>query len=317
VKGISEKYRSINIQLTEKCNLSCPYCFAGTTDGESVSMDSNDVRSIVVFCQENEIKSVKITGGEPFLYPYATDVINNLVTFTNVTVLSNLTIDNCLTKIAAPSSIALLVNVNDKEQYTKSQYETFCTNLEYAISHGFDIVLGKTMYREPFDCSNIIELCVKNGLKNMRLSHASPSNRVRNVWLDSKALSGMYRYIYEIRKELVSKGINVIFDCPVCACKIDKDVFETLNALWGISTHCKPRISITSRMTLESCYSTKGMVGGLPFESFSTFIDMADYMESDWNTMSAKMPNDCGCSDNCEQFIPGSFCGCPSALRSS
>jgi hypothetical protein len=178
-------------------------------------------------------------------------------------------------------------------------------------------VLGKTIYKEPFDCSNIIELCVKHGFKKMRLSHASPSNGVKNVWLERDELSDMYRYIYEIREELVTKGIYVIFDCPICACEIDKEVFEALNTLWGISTHCKPRISITSRMTLESCYSTKGMVGGLPFNSFSTFSEMVNYMESDWAKMASKISNDCGCLDNCEQFILEGFCGCPSALRSS
>ncbi len=58
--------KEITIQLTEKCNLSCEYCFAENKRGSEISAD--DLNYFIDFCKKNAVESIHVTGGEPTLY---------------------------------------------------------------------------------------------------------------------------------------------------------------------------------------------------------------------------------------------------------
>jgi len=64
------------ITITRNCNLRCSFCYAKETGYiENEIIEYEDIKKIVDFCNEAEIKIVVLTGGEPTLYPRIIDVV--------------------------------------------------------------------------------------------------------------------------------------------------------------------------------------------------------------------------------------------------
>lgn len=70
----------IDLVLTEKCNLQCKHCFQESTPFNP--FDFSPIEKLIAFCDEIEelnIKSLKITGGEPLVYPDIKKLLQHLV----------------------------------------------------------------------------------------------------------------------------------------------------------------------------------------------------------------------------------------------
>ena len=69
----------LTINITNQCNLDCKYCFVGSSKyGQNSPCVKSILNSIGNICSAYEkVKSIKIFGGEPFLYP---DEIDEIIT---------------------------------------------------------------------------------------------------------------------------------------------------------------------------------------------------------------------------------------------
>lgn len=66
------------IQLTERCNLHCEHCFvAAESTGKMIDYEKFE-KQLVPQLVKNSVKKVTLTGGEPFVYPKLTNVIELL-----------------------------------------------------------------------------------------------------------------------------------------------------------------------------------------------------------------------------------------------
>lgn len=64
---------NVDWQLTSKCNRKCPYCF-GPADIDDLPL--SDTKSIVDILEKSGAKQIGLTGGEPLLYPYISELID-------------------------------------------------------------------------------------------------------------------------------------------------------------------------------------------------------------------------------------------------
>lgn len=61
---------TLRLVLTTECNYKCKYCFAeGEKDKEKRFLDIEDLKKILLISKEFGITNIKLTGGEPLLYP--------------------------------------------------------------------------------------------------------------------------------------------------------------------------------------------------------------------------------------------------------
>lgn len=60
--------------LTSRCNFKCPYCRGLRMEG-SKDLSLEKAKSIIDFWAENNIQNVRLSGGEPTVYPYLKDII--------------------------------------------------------------------------------------------------------------------------------------------------------------------------------------------------------------------------------------------------
>lgn len=64
------KLNQCTITLTRNCNLRCGFCYAKETEYlRDDSIESENLKRIIDFCDEAEVKYIVFTGGEPTLYP--------------------------------------------------------------------------------------------------------------------------------------------------------------------------------------------------------------------------------------------------------
>lgn len=80
--------RLVTIEVTEKCNFSCPHCYLGTRSKKN--FPENKIEPLANDLFEAGVRLVDLTGGEPFLYPHLSTFLETFTSnFEVVTILSN------------------------------------------------------------------------------------------------------------------------------------------------------------------------------------------------------------------------------------
>lgn len=298
--------RDIIIKVNNNCMLRCPYCFAYEETQRELS--NIDMQKLLRFCRENNLESVKITGGEPFLYSHIIEFINTITEFADVMVFSNLMVKNCLSKLNKKDRIKLLVNINEPSFYTNTQYETLMNNLSYAVESGITIVPGRTFYHEPFELSDIVSLCERYSLKTIRVSQANPTISKTNTWLTALDINGFLHYMQSINEELDEKGICIDFDCPIAPCVVDGDVYQYFYSRNVLASKCGAKLVVNPDLTIEHCYITAPIAAGNNIFEYESYEKAMDYLDQKLALHREKnITSRCRvCAHKCE-LIP---CGC-------
>ena len=275
---IDNLYREIAIQLIKSCNLNCPYCFADKEPHSAIS--NRDLEQFISFFKKNELSSLKITGGEPFLFNGIYDFISKFDKNIPIIIFSNLTIDKCVCKLP-DRNITILVNVNDKSILKEDKWKTLEENIHMAINKKIRIILCKTFYKPNFDISEILYLADKYHIKKIRFSQSSPKSDKNNIWYEFDETMEMYKYIYNIyTNTLKPKNIKIQFDCPVAPCIISPELFDYFSAEECIKAVCRSRLFITSDLRVHHCYVTANYIGGRRLDSFESYEAAFDYIDN-------------------------------------
>lgn len=303
---IDNLYREIAIQLIQSCNLDCPYCFA--EKNSNLEIPNKELEQFISFFKKNKLNSLKITGGEPFLFKGIYDFISRFDKETPIIIFSNLTINKCVEKLP-DRNITILVNVNDKDMLKERIWHILEENICIAKNKRIRIILCKTFYKSKFDISEMLYLADKFDIKKMRFSQSSPKSDKKNIWYEFNKTTEMYEYIYNIYNTILKpRNIKIQFDCPVAPCKISSEIFDFFNAEECIKAVCRSRLFITSDFRVHHCYVTANYIGGKRLDSFDSYETAFDYIDKQIKDFNNKNHND-ACRE-CRyygEYIP---CGC-------
>jgi pyruvate-formate lyase-activating enzyme len=94
----------VDIEITNKCNLDCIYCFGPEYSNSDKDMPLDFWYSVLDFLSRTNCKCVVISGGEPTLYPYLIDVL----------------------KFAKNKGLSVLLATNGLDEQTIIQCSLFC-----------------------------------------------------------------------------------------------------------------------------------------------------------------------------------------------
>lgn len=76
-----QEFKQAEIVLTQACNLRCSFCFEKEWGYRPENtMQYEDLKRVVDFCNDAEIKYLFLTGGEPLLYPHLLDILKYIQT---------------------------------------------------------------------------------------------------------------------------------------------------------------------------------------------------------------------------------------------
>lgn len=82
--------RAASIEITEKCNLKCRYCYGGFAPNKSTSLDYEETVNLFKVLKERNVKTLELTGGEPTVNPDFDKILEEACKqFEMVTIMTN------------------------------------------------------------------------------------------------------------------------------------------------------------------------------------------------------------------------------------
>ena len=170
---------TIRIVLTTSCNYQCKYCFAeGEQDRQVRIIPLEKLKPILKIAKEFGINKIKLTGGEPLLYPHIEELLEYIREIeipyvdltTNISMLNEETIE--LLNRYHVNALTLSLNTLNKDKYEYlsgfSNFELVKENLERTINEfqgkiRINCIIFDEKYEEK-DYEEIINLCLENNL---------------------------------------------------------------------------------------------------------------------------------------------------------
>ncbi len=178
---------TLRIVLTTQCNYKCKYCFAeGEEDKQIRVIPLEKLKPVLKIAKEFGINKIKLTGGEPLLYPEMKELLAYIreIDIPYVDLTTNISLLNerniALLNQYHVNALTLSLNTLEKEKYEYlsgfSDFELVKENLERTIKKftgkvRINCVIFDERYDEK-DYQAIIRLCQENNL-GMRLIEPS------------------------------------------------------------------------------------------------------------------------------------------------
>lgn len=256
-----------NIALLNRCNLKCPYCFADNyTAGERDDIDINTFTQLLDFSEVD--REVGIIGGEPLLHKNIDtflEILKNDMRFMRATVFTNgIFIDKHLSSLIHPKFI-ILINVNDKNDIGKSNFEKIDNNIGLLIDNSMkrNVTLGINVYKENQDFSDFLYLVKKYGFTKIRVSVVIPHEKSEG---GINYFYKMKNTLFKLYRELKRLNVSPCYDCnaiPECVYTDEEKLFlKTLpfandheRAIFmGERSVCSPVIDLYPDLTATRCF---------------------------------------------------------------
>ena len=255
------------------------------------------------FCLNTKIDCVHITGGEPSLHPFFSEMTSNIASIYPVVLYSNMvyrTFD-----VENGENIFILANYN-KRSCNDKEWKMYCDNIENARRLRSRIAIGLTLYDDNYidDIKNVISFCIDNNIRHIRLSQ-SVSLGYNCKGLNKNQIVDLYNFVSLNICQWSSKGLKVYFDCPVPPCYINNEDFYNLKKYQAISSSCLPKAFVTCGLRVTHCYSTMG--DNMPPLQAFTNIDQIKIFS---RKLILEKTHSRRCFNGCH-FRKGSPCGCP------
>lgn len=170
---------TLRIVLTTECNYKCKYCFAeGEKNKEKRILKLDDLKEIIKVGKEFGITNIKLTGGEPLMYPQM-DALLAEIRKLNIPYVDMTTNISCLNEeniemLNKYNVNALTLSLNSLEE---KRYQELCNYSNFQlIKNNLNNVVNKFKGKIRINCivfdykysiddyDNIVEFCKKNNL---------------------------------------------------------------------------------------------------------------------------------------------------------
>lgn len=240
---------TIRLVLSSVCNFKCKFCFAEGEDKNPRTLDLDYIKKILRISKEFGIKNIKLTGGEPLLYPQLEELLAfiNEEGFTYLDITTNVSLldDKAIELLNKYSVYALTLSLSafDANKYAEitgfDGFEKIIKNILNAKSKfKGHLRVNSVVFDEDFDLEEykrIIQFCTENSfglrivepttVKDLAITQNHLAfNRVKEYlkntyskFLKSKCDSVEY-YFYENNKYITV--MNSLCDNKLCsACK--------------------------------------------------------------------------------------------------
>jgi radical SAM protein with 4Fe4S-binding SPASM domain len=179
--------QSFSLELTNRCNLECSYCYGNYKRAKGIFFDYNKVEPLFKNLRDKGVLIIELTGGEPLLHPHFKDILF-LATkfFERINILSNGVLFN--------DEIFALIEENKNKMYLQISIDGCSEETNYKIrkvKNSWSKTLNaikklrdlNVFYRVPFMITTnnlhetvpVCELFRKEKLKNLIFSPVSSS----------------------------------------------------------------------------------------------------------------------------------------------
>lgn len=320
------KLRDVTINVTNNCNLRCPYCFENNKN--ELKMNEDTIKKVIDKCYENYLLTndakfpfvVNFFGGEPFLnfsvietaMKYAKEKGYN-ITFgvtTNLTILDDHMID-----IIEEYELGILVSIDGiraiHNRNRCNSYDKVKENVEKLMGRHLGYLLEARMTILPEDVDRLLESI--QSIVDMGIVNIAPVPVTDVIWspnqlLDlERNLNKVWDWLFDIyNNEENQKNISIKFieDYIENVLMIPLNEYQTKVCSAGTFTSCSIGVTgdiLPCHQRHSVSYRYKDLVMG-------NILEDTDIKEVEFNNGTIKG------AFNCDECIAKSVCkgGCPS-----
>lgn len=218
---------SVTLNVTEKCNLSCAYCFARTARHEAVHMPAEMVVDLVHDLNKRGVWRIVLGGGEPFLHPNMIEILTKILRrHIGIALITNgIPIENCFNELVKlgeeyPRFLKLQVSVDgptvEIHNRHRKQGEKVFEIVRKLAAAGVDIQLATVVTKLNIESAHKIVDVFYPAIKQFHYMQLMPSRLLWENGLDLWPDPGKMQKLWEVlrKREKQLNGIHIsIPDC--------------------------------------------------------------------------------------------------------
>lgn len=252
----------INIFVTYRCNLSCPYCFARDMKGEFPhDMGEEAFSALLDWLVSGGVPAASFIGGEPTLHPRLPEMLERTASAGISTVLfTNGLFAPDLVERIAPHVSNVVVNYNEPHTYADGLWEKLNANLHALRMRNVRITFSKNFSRQSSQYGYLLEGIERHNVRSVRYDISRPAVSGSNDHFTLDDTRQVIATIVGFVKQCEALGVRTGLDCSVRFCdmrKEDRQYLERVSAKFtGI---CHPSLDVHPDLSASYCLPLSGV----------------------------------------------------------
>lgn len=233
-----EAERQLMVFITERCNLSCAYCFSAAHQPREMPLA--DFKTILKWAGLNNIKNITLCGGEPTLHRNFDNILqmmaeNNVKTY----FASNLTIDCRPFNYFHPGVIRMIfVHITDAILKDPLLKKRVFENIRWAKEQEIELIFRTNISQTPPPVDEWFHLMDETGIRTLNTALTFPAREGKNEYVSLNAFEEQIETIRSIAERAYSNNIRFSFSKPVPLCLFDRTTQYHLMANQQIQSLC-------------------------------------------------------------------------------
>ena len=229
----------VSWDITHNCNLRCKHCYFSSKQlSDTTAFSKDEAIQFVRHIAEKKVFHLALAGGEPLLYPYISDVINEATSNGMLVAMSTnaMLLDDSLAKqLKKAGLVSLQISLDGATESTndmirgKGSYKKTLAGIKVAKENGFKILLAfvilKTNYHEIEDVFKLairlgaygikVQTFIENGLGEINKDELLiEENKLREIIYETWQIKKQYQENLEILLPLIPEVVATSKEAP-------------------------------------------------------------------------------------------------------
>lgn len=247
----------LNIFVTYRCNLSCPYCFARELQTDfKEDMQQEQFAKLLTWLQDSQITTIAFLGGEPTLHSEIGTMIRQTAEAgITVTLFTNGLFPPELLPQLTPYVANFVINFNDPKMYSSTQqYNLLHENLTNLTAANARVTFSKNFAPGTTDYGYLLDGARQYGIKAIRYDISRPANSGTNTYYAKNETSQILEHIVDFVRECEAYSIKTGLDCCLKYCELPANTREYLERVsMKLTGICHPSVDIHPDLSASYC----------------------------------------------------------------
>jgi len=247
----------INIFVTYRCNLSCPYCFAHDLQQEyRQDLQPEEFDKLLKWMTATRVTAVAFIGGEPTLHPKIVEMVRATAEAgITVTMFTNGLFPRELVAGLTPYVANFVINYNSPEIYgAAGLIARLEENLIALRDAGARLTFSKNFSPEYSDYEYLIEGAVKYGVGAIRYDISRPGPSAKNDYFSVDATKALMSHIVSFVRLCEEQGIKTGLDCCLKLCELSREERAYLERVsMKLTGICHPSVDVHPDLSASYC----------------------------------------------------------------
>lgn len=307
----------INLFVTYRCNLACPYCFARPLAARHPGdITAQGFAAFLDWASRAAVPAVAFLGGEPTLHPHLAEMIEATTEAGMAAVLfSNGLFSRELARQLASRVANFVINYNQPASYVRSQQEQLHHTLATLQEQGARITFSRNFSPQGAEWAYLMDAIEQYGVTAVRYDISRPAADAANDYCRPEDARHLLRQVVEFVRACEARGVRTGLDCSIRLCDLDpgdRRYLEQVSMKFrGI---CHPSMDVHPDLSASYCLPMHDVL----VPDVTAFADVAALMRHFAQAVrplrTAHAP--AGCAD-CQEFLRRCQGGCLAVQRSA